>query len=465
MNILPVRQSGESSPALVLMHFLGGSAREWDEVRARLDGKYRCVAIDLPGFGDAAEIPGYTVAEMADSVALTLRALGLDRYVLVGHSMSGKVAAVLARRFADGLLHTGELEGLVLVAPSPASPEPIPDDKRATMLDAFSPLEAPGQPKDGDLSRASRYVSKNESRVMPPEVQHRAVEDVLRMGRAAWRAWLESGSREDWSARVGRLSLPALIVAGEKDTSLGAEQQEKLTLPHFADGKLVVVRDCGHLIPMEKPAELAALLEEFMSGLKPKLVPEEYLRFLESDRVSPKTREVALARIPDPVGPSVFTSEEYATLRAVLARVVPQELGEEIDLAARLDKQLAAGKGDGWRYAVLPGDAQAYKIGLQTLDDLSRELHGPPFAALAFAHQEALLASIAEMQPAAPQMARWFEDLRADAAAIYMSHPATLARAGYSGFGVGGAETPHRGFVQIGVGDVEGWEPRALERK
>ncbi len=459
MSILPVRQSGEAVPALVMMHFLGGSAREWDEVRALLDSRYRSIALDLPGFGDAAEFSGYTVAEMADSVALTLRALGLERYVLVGHSMSGKVAAVLARRFEDGLLHTGQLEGLVLVAPSPPSPEPIPDDKRATMLEAL------GEPKDGDEARANSYVTKNESRVMPPEIQSRAVEDVLRMNRAAWRAWLTSGSREDWAVRVGELSLPVLVVAGDKDTSLGAEQQQKLTLPHLAAGKLVVVPDCGHLIPMEKPAELAALLEEFMAGLKPKPVPESYLRFLESDRVSPKTREVAMARIADPTGaPSVFTPEELDTLRAVLARVIPQELGEEIDLAARLDGQLATGKGDGWRYDVLPNDAQAYRVGLQTLDGLARELHGPPFAALGFAHQEALLAAISELKPAAPQMARWFEDLRADAAAAYMSHPATLARAGYSGFGVGGADTPHRGFVQIGVGDVEEWEPRALDR-
>ena len=79
------------------MHFLGGSGREWDEVLALLNGQYRTLRVDLPGFGDSADIPGYTVAEMADAVHAAIVAARLRRYVLVGHSMSGKVAMVLAR--------------------------------------------------------------------------------------------------------------------------------------------------------------------------------------------------------------------------------------------------------------------------------------------------------------------------------------------------------------------------------
>jgi hypothetical protein len=62
---------------------------------------------------------------------------------------------------------------------------------------------------------------------------------------------------------------------------------------------------------------------------------------------------------------------ELDTLCHVLARVIPQLPGEgevEIDLAAALDQQLADAKGDGWRYASLPGDLDAYRAGLLLLD-------------------------------------------------------------------------------------------------
>jgi pimeloyl-ACP methyl ester carboxylesterase len=64
----------DDSTALVLMHFLGGSGREWDEVVAQLDGACKTVRIDLPGFGGSAGIPGYTIDEMADAVAATIEA-------------------------------------------------------------------------------------------------------------------------------------------------------------------------------------------------------------------------------------------------------------------------------------------------------------------------------------------------------------------------------------------------------
>ena len=56
--------------------------------------------------------------------------------------------------------------------------------------------------------------------------------------------------------------------------------------------------------------------------------------------------------------------------------------------------------------------------------------------------------------------ARWFEELRGDATTAYISHPATYARVGYSGIGVGGANTPQQGFVAISMGEVEPWEPK-----
>ena len=78
----------EARPTLVLMHFLGGSGREWDEVVQALGAGYPVLRVDLPGFGDSADETGYDVSAMADFVETRVR--GLGRYVLVGHSMSGQ---------------------------------------------------------------------------------------------------------------------------------------------------------------------------------------------------------------------------------------------------------------------------------------------------------------------------------------------------------------------------------------
>ena len=449
--LLRVEHGAGEGPVLVLMHFLGGSTREWDEVVPLLGGNLRTLRLDLPGFGNSAAIPGYSVEAMADFVETALRAAALDRFILVGHSMSGKVAMVLARRFEDA--GDFRLRGMVLVAPSPPSPEPIPDEKRTGMIEAL------GTQREGELDRARSYITKNEERDIPAPVVERAAAEVLKMNRAAWLAWLTDGSREDWAGRVGVLNIPVLVVAGELDRSLGPNQQKALTMPHLRHAHLAIVAGCSHLIPMERPEQMTALLEKFTLNLQAAedrttdqpVVPAEYLDLIASDRVSPRTREVLETRMRDPEWTSGFlTREQERTLRAAAARILPQSGTHPIDLAGYVIATLASGKGNGWRYAVLPEDLTAYRQGLDQL-----AAHG--FADLDAEKQDNCLRELSRL-PGSPE-ARWFEELRGDLTDAYIAHPATLARIGHSGIGVGGAHTPHKGFVLLGPNQREAWEP------
>jgi hypothetical protein len=71
--------------------------------------------------------------------------------------------------------------------------------------------------------------------------------------------------------------------------------------------------------------------------------------------------------------------------------------------------------------------------------------------------QDATLKAL-EAEPGSAD-ARWFEEVRSDAVSAYMAHPATMARLGYSGIGVGGAETKYKGFITLGPNQRETWEP------
>ena len=436
-NLATTKQGSGANglPTLVLMHFLGGSQREWDEVLTLLGPEQASLTVDLPGFGGSAEVTGYSVAEMADAVAEAVK--DQTNFVLVGHSMSGKVSAVLASRGLPGL------QGLVMVAPSPPGPEPMDDEKRNGMIAML------GHKYDGDLERAKKYITKNEERDIAPAVLERAATEVLRMNRTAWVAWLTHGSKEDWADRVGVLHLPALVVAGEKDRSLGPAQQREKTLPHLGQGIMIVVEGCSHLVPLERPAELAVILTEFVRGLKMQTkVPAEYVKFMEGERVSAPTRAVLEKRMAGPAATDgLLTAEQERILRAVMARVVP---GTGVDLAGFVMARLATGKGDGWRYDVLPDDAQAYRDGL---DRLAKD----GFAEMSAEDQDAALTKLAAKKGSVD--ARWFEEVRGDATAAYVSHPQTMARIGFSGPGVGGAFTKHRGFVDLGYNSREEWEP------
>ena len=243
-------------PTLVLLHFLGGSSRTWKPVIARFDGEVPTLTIDLPGFGDAASMPGDGVAAMADAAAAQIGAAGLSRYVLVGHSMGAKVAAVLARRSEDGEAGLAGLRSLVLMAGSPPGPEPMEEASRQKMLSFFAADPATHR------QQAQGFVDENVSAPLPSALNDIAVEDVLRADPDRWRAWLTGGSNEDWADRVGVLHSPALILAGADDPALGPDAQHRLTAPHFATAHVVALPDTKHLLPLEQPNQVASLLGE-----------------------------------------------------------------------------------------------------------------------------------------------------------------------------------------------------------
>ncbi len=241
---LQVSERGEGDPALVFLHYFGGSGRSWDGVIDLLGGDYRCIAPDLRGFGQsAAPSDGYTLDDYAKDIAGLVVALGVRRYVLVGHSMGGKVALALAALQPPGL------SAVVLIAPSPPTPEPIADEQRARLLASRGSREA-----------AERTAAELTVRALLAASLDRFVEDQLRSSPRAWSAWLERGSRVDISARMPRISVPVCVLVGEEDPAIPPDLLEQEVSGGIDGARLELVPEVGHLIPLDAPGAVAHLI-------------------------------------------------------------------------------------------------------------------------------------------------------------------------------------------------------------
>ena len=442
----------------------------WRALAGRLGPGMRCVAIDLPGFGDEAHRPGGDVAAMADHVAARIRAEAPPGpWLIAGNSMGAKVALALARRHEDGDPALAGLAGLVLLAGSPPSPEPMAEERRQAMIDWID--------ADPETRRreAEAFVAANVGAPLAPEDHARTVEDVLRTNPQAWKAWLTGGATEDWRERIGALSTPALVVSGAEDGDLGPEAQAALTLPHLARHRHEVALGAGHLLPLERPEALAALIHAFVAAppdtAEAPTLPPAFATLMGSDRVNSRLRATLRARMREPDGPFCLGAEERVTLEACLDRVLPQDGPGRIDLARRIDARLASGTGDGWRYASLPPDAEACSRALRTLDAAARAAHGRRFADLDGPDRDALLdRADAGRLPAIPDglapelMSCWFEELRGEAVRTWLAHPAGLAAIGFTGIGAGGDEADALpGYRLTGLNERESWEAPILD--
>jgi pimeloyl-ACP methyl ester carboxylesterase len=236
----------KTRPSLIFLHYFGGSFLAWTEVIEKLAADYHCIAPDLRGFGASESLPeNYAVKDYADDVLNLIRALAIENYVLIGHSMGGKIALACAAGPPKGL------QSLILLAPSPPTPEPVPEAERTKLLASH-----------GNRCVATETICKAAGRKLSGEVIERAINDNLRTSEAAWKWWLENGSREDVSAEIRRINVPVLIAGGENDEAMTPELLEREVRRRIEGAHLVTVPGVKHLLPLEAPKKIADLIRE-----------------------------------------------------------------------------------------------------------------------------------------------------------------------------------------------------------
>ena len=235
------------SHTIVALHYWAGAGHEFDALRPLLGPAVRLLAPDLPGFGlqPAPLHFDYSVRAYADWVAAYLAQNRVTDFTLLGHSMGGKIALLLAARRPTGLGR------LVLLSPSPPPCEPMSDDDRAAALAAY------GQPEEAE--KTSRKITFHP---LPPAAHATVVADNLRTRRPAWDQWLQQGTRTDITAELATLVVPCHLLVGTHDKAVTPATQRRLTLPYLPAGSTFTeVPEAGHLLPLEAPAVVAAALK------------------------------------------------------------------------------------------------------------------------------------------------------------------------------------------------------------
>jgi pimeloyl-ACP methyl ester carboxylesterase len=246
-----IAEGGASEPALIFLHYWGGSARTWQRVIGRLGGRARWVALDQRGWGEPVATDGrYDLEVMADDVEGVVRALDLKRYVLVGHSMGGKVAQIVAKRRPEGLL------GLVLVAPAPPSPMQVPAAQRAGMLASYGS-------RDGVLQALDVLAGSP----LSEELREQVIEDTLRGTPGAKRAWTDRGMIENVTAGLTGVTIPVRVVVGTDDRVEHESALREIFGRFLPQATFRVLENVGHLSPLEAPGELAEACASLLAGL------------------------------------------------------------------------------------------------------------------------------------------------------------------------------------------------------
>lgn len=189
---------------------------------------------------------------------------------------------------------------------------------------------------------------------------------------------------------------------------------------------------------------------------------------VEAKRETPSwnqvTREVIDRRLAISRTPRFFTPGEWTTLEAICDRIMPQPADRpKAPLPAYVDQKMAENIQDGYRYAVLPPQGEAWRRGLKALDEAAKSAFGGAFHTLLPERQDEVLrraqlgALTGEAWDGMPCKAFFEHRLLPDITHAYYATPTA-----WNEIGFGGPASP-RGYVRMALNRRDPWE--AVEAK
>jgi 3-oxoadipate enol-lactonase len=227
----------------------------WDEVAARLTPRRTVVRYDTRGHGGSEVVPTpFTVDDLAGDVVRLLDELRIPRAAFVGLSMGGMVGQALA------LARPDRVDALVLANTSCR----YPPASRDQFVERARLVRTAGMAAIADTV-VERFFSPS-FRAANPMTAARFRTGLLAIDPSGYAACCDAIREIEYEGRLSSIACPTLVIGGSADVSTPPAMVEAIAA-RIPGARLEVLPDVAHLSAVERPAQFAALVEEF---LKPK---------------------------------------------------------------------------------------------------------------------------------------------------------------------------------------------------
>jgi esterase len=246
-----------AGPPLAILHGLFGSGRNWRSVAQHLAARHRVLTFDLRNHGASPWADWMSYGEMVEDLRASLRARATEHAALLGHSMGGKVAMLMA------LLHPGEIDRLVVVDIAPAANPP----NLLAYIRAMRAVDLRGVKRraEVDVALAGAVPDSAERALLLQNL-------VIDENAVRWRLNLEAIER-GFPQIVGFPDLPAgtayrgpaLFVAGAHSNYIQPEHEAGIRYL-FPQARIIRIEGAGHWVHAEQPQAFLQAVSAFLSG-------------------------------------------------------------------------------------------------------------------------------------------------------------------------------------------------------
>jgi pimeloyl-ACP methyl ester carboxylesterase len=264
VSVVDTGDMSPPAPPLLFIHGLGGIWQNWLLNIPAFMGSHRCVALDLPGFGQS-EMPDgeVSIRGFARTVDKLCDRLDIDNPVVIGNSMGGFTGAELAVSFPT------RVSKLVLVTAAGLSTEYLAREPLLAAARAFAVLTARTGLRGSPVvkRRRLRRIALQAVVRYPERLSVPLATELLAGANApgfidAFDALMGYSFRD----RLARIEVPVLIVWGRNDILVPVSDAEMYEHLIGDNAHSVIFEDTGHLPMLERPTRFNELLAGFIAG-------------------------------------------------------------------------------------------------------------------------------------------------------------------------------------------------------
>ena len=245
------RESGAGRP-VVFLHGLGGTRTAWGAQLRGLSDEFRCIAWDMPGYGDSEPLALLTYESIADALAAFIDERELDKPDLVGLSFGGMHALHTAIR------HPDKVGRLVLADSSPAFGMDGTTREEWTAA-RLAPLDRGETPADA----AEHVVDMITAIRLTGQVRDETIDAFAQISPEGFRAAVECLPTNDVRSELANIEHETLVIVGALDEETPVSYAKVLS-DGLANAELIVLEGVGHLSPAEDPVRFNDEVRRFL---------------------------------------------------------------------------------------------------------------------------------------------------------------------------------------------------------
>lgn len=261
------RKVGENKPALIIMHGLYGASDNWMNIAKLWSSSYEVFLLDLRNHGRSPHSDDHTYQAMRDDVITFMDAQNIQKAIIVGHSMGGKVAMHIAMKVPE------RINALIVVDIAPKNYTVENDENVARhdrILNSMHSLDLEKLKRREDINQfLSTAIPEERTRLFIMKNLKRTKQQTFE-----WKLNLPIIYKEilnitkgfdDEDIVLNTTGFPVLFIRGERSKYIQDKDEDRI-LEFFPFADIETIENAGHWIHAEQPEALSEMLIEFLES-------------------------------------------------------------------------------------------------------------------------------------------------------------------------------------------------------